>query len=138
MFNMNEINIVLDESSVKNSKDLSLSKINEIINGSVDVIQCFILDYVDYDTRIKVVDLLLKKIKNNGKLMLVFLDFFKFAKQYIDGKINGASISNIIEKLRSVNDRSDIDILISKNKTVTIHKIYYENNSLVVILEKQL
>ena len=135
---MNEINIVLDETAQKSANDLSLSKINEIINGSVDKIQCSILDYLDYTTREKTIDLLFKKIKNNGKILLVFLDFFKFAKQYIDGKINGSSISDVIEKLKSVNDRSDIDILITKNKSMIIHKIYYENNFLVVILEKQL
>ena len=30
---MNEINIVLDETAQKSANDLSLSKINEIING---------------------------------------------------------------------------------------------------------
>lgn len=135
---MNNINIVLNEADQKSENDFSLSRINEIINGSVDKIQCSILDYLDYSTREKTIDLLLKKIKNNGKIMLVFLDFFKFAKQYIDGKINGSSISKVIEQLKSVNDRSDIDILITKNKSIIIHKIYYENNFLVVILEKQL
>lgn len=135
---MNDINIVLNEADQKGENDFALSRINEIINGSLDNIQCSILDYLDYSTREKTIDLLLKKIKNNGKIMLVFLDFFKFAKQYIDGKINGSSISNVIEKLKSVNDRSDIDILITKNKSIIIHKIYYENNFLVVILEKQL
>lgn len=132
------MNVILDNQPLKNQEDINLSNLDKISNGSIQEINCQILDQLKFNDRISTLIKLLKKIKNGGSLTIKFLDANKIMKDYSNGKIPSQNLSELISEMQSLNSESDLLEIISDNQHFRILKKYHDNYFLIVVLHKKI
>lgn len=136
---MNKINIITDETeNLEGYHNIDLKTLSQITNGTCDEIICTILDKLNYTDRINTVALLCRKIVDGGSLTLKFINGSKICKDCAKGNMSTQSLSNIIDKSKSMFLESDIIELVSQTEGININKIFNDNISLMVVLQKKL
>jgi hypothetical protein len=136
---MNKLNIIDGNSNrLEGYFNLTIDKLNDIINGTSEEIICETLDTYAYKDRIDHILLMCKKLSNQGSLTLKFINGTKLCKDASKGNCGSQYLSNIVLNSKSLFLDSDIIELISQLQDIKIYKTYNDNLYLVVVLKKQL
>ncbi|MFN9954677.1 MAG: hypothetical protein ACK55I_16395 [bacterium] len=136
---MNKLNIINTNSGkLEGYFNLTIDKLNDIINGTSEEIICEVLDTYSYKDRVDNILLMCKKLSNEGSLTLKFINATKLCKDVSKGNCGSQFLSNIVLNSQSLFLDSDIIELISQLQDIKIYKMYNDNLYLVVVLKKQL
>jgi hypothetical protein len=125
-----------NESPYSEGVNVDIEKIDEITNGSIDKIICSVLDAFTIEERKQMLVKVMKKIKNNGELIIRFLDGQKICRDYANEKISSETLSSIINSIRSISSDIDIFDVVYNQKNFSIVKKYHDNNLLIIHLFK--
>jgi hypothetical protein len=125
-----------NESPYSEGVNVDIEKIDEITNGSIDKIICSVLDAFTIEERKQMLVKVMKKIKNNGELIIRFLDGQKVCRDYANEKISSETLSLIVNSVRSISSDIDIFDVVHNQKNFSIVKKYHDNNLLIIHLFK--
>lgn len=132
-----KINICISEKDVIDGyQNVSISQINNIVNGSVDELVFSQLDSVPYQERLSVFSNLLNKIKFNGIMIIEMLDLIAIGKDMSTGSITSKTISSLIENAVSVGYEFDILEYIGNFAQYQVQKKYSHNFKLKIHIVK--
>jgi hypothetical protein len=81
---------------------------------------------------------MMQKVKNNGELILKFVNVSRLFQDYLSGKLNSNKISEIINSMHSISSSSDISEIVSEQKVFSIEKQYVDNYLLITVLRKKI
>ena len=77
---------------IPNTSSVDISNINSLVNYSVDSIICGVLEYIE-DTEWELfVTSLLEKMRNEGSIIIKFVNFKKLFIEYVNQQISSAQV----------------------------------------------
>jgi len=96
--NINITNQFVKE-SIPQTNQVDITNIHSLVNYSVDSIVCNVLEYIDENELESFMASIIEKIRDNGRLVIKFVNFKKVFIEHINQKTSGAEIfSRLINK----------------------------------------
>ncbi len=130
------INLSTDDpnSLLPNIDNTNINNINEIVNFSVDTINCQILEYVVPQHLDQVLNAIFSKIRKEGILTLKFKNFKEITQQYSSDRMSDAEYLQYIHNTQSV---ISVDkIASSLDPTLSIVNIEYSNYDILMVIQR--
>lgn len=131
------INLIADGAriSIPNTDSVDISKINDIVNYSVDSIFCYIFEYLKPDDFLAVFNTSLKKLRPDGGLMIRFTNFKKLCDLYQKDEISNKDLLNFIENKKNI---LSIDQIISLlDNQFVLNRLDYIDNYILMIIQRK-
>ena len=130
------INLSTDDSNtlLPNIENTNINRLNEIVNFSVDTINCQVLEYVMSQHLDQVLGSLFTKIRTNGILTLRFKNFKEISKKYFSDQM---SDQEYLQHIANVHSIISIDKIASSiDNTLVISNIEYDNFHVLVVVQR--
>jgi hypothetical protein len=130
------INLCTDDARtiLSNMDNTNINQLNNIVNFSVDTINCEILEYVISSHLSEVLSVIYNKIRKNGILVLRFKDFKEISHKYYQTKM---SDEEYLQKISNTASIISIDRIISTiDNNLSVHNIEYNNDYITMIIKR--
>tara|TARA_B100001778_G_C18472025_1_gene576237 strand:- start:526 stop:939 length:414 start_codon:yes stop_codon:yes gene_type:complete len=122
------------DSLLSNIENTNINNINEIVNFSVDTINCQILEYIIPQHLDQVLNAIFSKIRKEGILTLKFKNFKEISKQYWNYRISDTEYLQYIHNTQSI---ISIDKIVScLDPTLQITNIEYANYNILMVIQR--
>lgn len=131
------INIITDQFQTKiNGFDLvSVNNVNSVVDCSVDNVAYFCIEYMDKNIAKSTLDILMKKLRPRGSLVVKFCDLKQLCKDYCD---NVMSNNDFVNKLKFIVNPLSIDEILTyvNINNAKITNISRDKNDIIVTITR--
>lgn len=115
--------------TIENYNNININDIDNIINYSVDFINCGCLHYFDLTVSVSTISRLILKLRQKGSLLLSLPNTKLAAKNYANNILNDQDFLSIIQDQKSVLSFDQLKAWLTTNcKDILISKIDYDNS----------
>lgn len=131
------INIVSDIARVQipNADSIDLSKIDSIINCSIDTIFLYIVEYIKPEHVKHILLSLLEKLRPEGNIIIRFADLKKICELYNKNEITDGEFFAYVQNKNNILSIDFIMTIISDKFVIT--KIDYIDNHIITIIQRK-
>ena len=130
------INLCTDDAKtiLSNMDNTNVNQLNNIVNFSVDTINCEILEYIISSHLNEVLSVIYNKIRKNGILVLKFKNFKEISYKYYKTQM---SDEEYLQKISNTASIISVDKIISTiDSNLSVHNIEYNNDYITMIIKR--
>lgn len=132
------IHLFIDEEDATSSfEKKSIYEIDTISNGSVTNLVCNFIDKIRMSDKFNLIHVMLNKLKIEGKLFLVFIDFEYFRIQLYRNAITQDEFNAMLSKVEGLTTIQQLSEFIQKLQRFTIGEYSVINNQTHLIIERK-
>ena len=132
------IHLFIDEEDItSNFEKKSIYVIDTISNGSVSNLVCNFIDKIRMSDKFNLIHVMLNKLKIEGKLFLVFIDFEYFKIQLYRDAITQDEFNAMLAKIEGLTTIQQLSEFIEKLQRFTIGEYSVINNKTHLIIERK-
>jgi len=88
--------------TIPNTSSVDISNIDNLVNYSVDSIICGVLEYIEDNECELFVTSLLEKMRNEGNIIIKFVNFKKLFIEYINQQISSAKVFQYLRNKKNM------------------------------------
>lgn len=126
------------EQSLDGFDNIPLSKLEDIVNYSVDILFYREMNSLEPDQKNQILSLMLQKIRTGGILILKFVDSKILSKMYWDNQISPQAFMDKISNNKTITTPEEINETINKDEFVLSRIEHKEDQILVSINRKEI
>jgi hypothetical protein len=132
--NINIINQFVKD-SIPNTDQISIDNIDSLVNYSVDSIICGTLEYVNDSEFESSLLVLLEKIRDEGNIIIKFVNFKKLFIEYINQQVSGAKIFNDLANKKNILSPDKVVNILNKNSFMIL-KIDQNEDHFIIMAQR--
>lgn len=125
------------EQNLDGFQNMPLSKLDEIVNYSVDILYYKDVNQLESDKKNTTLEAILQKIRVGGRLVLKFVDSKIVSKMYWDNQISPQAFIDKICNNKNITTPEEINELLNKQEFTLSRIEHKEDQILVSIIRKE-
>ena len=114
--------------SIPNTTPVDVSNINSLVNYSVDSIICGMLEYVDDNEFETFITSLLEKIRNEGNIIIKFVNLKKLFIEYINQQIPSSEVFKYLTNKKNILCPDKLINILNQNSFMILKMDQNENH----------
>ena len=126
------------EQNLDGFDNIPLSKLDDIVNYSVDVLFYREMNSLEPDQKSQILNTMLQKIRAGGSLVLKFVDSKILSKMYWDNQITPKVFMDKISNNKNITTPEEINEVIDKDEFILSRIEHKEDQILVSINRKEI
>jgi predicted SAM-dependent methyltransferase len=131
------INVFTDAARVHipNTDAVDISRLEGVINCSIDTIFNYILEYISPEHLTSIMDLLLDKLRPEGNLIIRFANITKICETYTKNEISDKDFLGFMQNKKNILSIDRVTSIIKDRFVIT--KIDYLDNHIIMIIQRK-
>ena len=113
--------------SIPNTTSIDISNIDSLVNYSVDSIICGILEYIDDAQFENFIASLLEKIRNEGNVIIKFVNFKKLFIEYVNQQTPSAQVFKYLLNKKNILSPDKVINVLNQNNFMIVKMDQNEN-----------
>ena len=123
--------------SLQNFENVNYNNIDNIINYSVDILYCSILNELTGQEYSTILPLLMNKIRLGGQMVLVIKDVKELCSMYANGSLADMVFVNNIRSLKHIISFSNLEKIIQENPSLTPINVVHADGQYNITLQRE-
>ena len=115
------------KNNILNTDSVDASNIHSLVNYSIDSIVCGMLEYVDDAEFEPAITSMLEKIRNEGNIIIKFINFKKLFIEYINQQISSSQLFTHLTNKKNILCPDKVVNILNKNNFVILKMDQNEN-----------
>lgn len=123
------------QESIPNTSQVDIANIDSLVNYSIDSIVCNVLEYIDDNKLQPFLISVIEKIRDNGKIVIKFVNFKKLFIEHINQQTGGAEIFSQLTNKKNILSLDKIINLLNINGLMVL-KVDQDNNQFSILAQR--
>lgn len=123
--------------SLQNFENVNYNNIDNIINYSVDILYCSILNELTGQEYSTILPLLMNKIRLGGQMVLVIKDVKELCSMYANGSLADMVFVNNIRSLKHIISFSNLEKIIQEHPSLTPINVVHADGQYNITLQRE-
>jgi len=129
--NINIVNQFVKD-SIPNTDQVNSENIDSLVNYSIDSVICGTLEYIKDSEFEPYLLSLLEKIREEGNIIIKFVNFKKLFIEYINQQISGSKVFNSLENKRNMLSPDKVVNILNKNSFMILKIDQHEDHFIIM------